>query len=201
MDFLAVDRLCAKLMGLSDTAILTQPKPPVTHSYTDPRYLVWMSNAGLGNYDLSKINFINGSLAGLANYIQSYILSTNYSSSPYYETGWSSDTTLGPQSVLDRATARNSAEYANPNPFMMPQPEIVTGNLVTIYLSLPASYSSVNLNILNLEGKVIQNIHTGGLSNGRYSYNWDCTSVPNGDYIISFQFGSRAMNDHVTLAR
>ena len=103
-DMLAADRLAAKLMGFSDTSIYPQPKPAVTPSYTDMRYLVWMSNAHFGNYDLSKINFIQGTLADLTTFVKNYKLHTHYSNSPYYETAWadtSAAARLGPATILD----------------------------------------------------------------------------------------------------
>jgi uncharacterized protein (DUF362 family) len=198
-DYLAVDRLEAKLMGFSDTP--TEPMNKATPSYTDMRYLVWMSNAGLGNYDLAKINFIHGSLAEVTTYVKSYTLHTNYSGTPSYETMW----TGGPPSTLLDPTAVRDSRYLDPKPFMAPQVHgPVRGNQVKIDLSLPVGFT-VHLGIFDLKGAEVRRLGQQYLPAGRYSMVWDCRDnhgarVPSGRYVIRLAFGSRAVCDHVTLA-
>jgi uncharacterized protein (DUF362 family) len=200
IDPLAVDRLCAKLMGFSDTA--TDPMNKATPSYTDARALVWISNAGLGNYDLSKINFINGTLANLTTYVKSYALPTNYTGTPSYETMWTGGP---PTTILDAVGVMNS-HYLDPKPFMMPQVrETITGDKVTVSFSLPIEFP-IRLGIFNLQGAEIRRLGYDLLPGGRYTVVWDRrddhgSRVPAGRYIIKLEFGSRSMCDMISLAR
>jgi uncharacterized protein (DUF362 family) len=198
MDFLAVDRLAAKLMGFSDTA--TEPMNKATPSYTDMRYLVWMSNAGLGNYDLAKINFIHGSLTELTPYIKSYTLNTNYTGTPSYETMWAGGP---PTSLLDPSGVRES-RFLDPKPFLAPQARQASGaNGVKIDFSLPVGFR-VDLGIYNLQGTQIRNLGQENLPSGRYSRVWDCRDnngarVTPGRYIIRLRFDSREVCDQLSL--
>ncbi|HON10901.1 MAG TPA: DUF362 domain-containing protein [Chitinispirillaceae bacterium] len=199
-DPLAVDRLCARLMGFSDTP--TEPMDKNTPSYTDMRYLVWISNAGFGNYDINKINFIHGSLAELDQYKQNYILSSNYTGDPSYETNWTGGP---PPRVLDSTSVINS-RFLDPKPFLVPQISgPVRGDNVTIGFTLPVEYS-VEMGIYNLRGIEVCNLGKQFLSAGRYSIVWNGrdnsgSRVPSGKYIIRLKYGSRMVCDHVTIRR
>jgi uncharacterized protein (DUF362 family) len=197
-DPLAVDRLMAKLMGFSDTA--NDPINTENPSYTDMRHLVWMSNAGLGNYDLSKINFILGSLSSLESYVKKYKLTVNYTGNPSYETNW----TGGPPStVLDPESIRDS-RYLDPRPLLIPQlQKIITTNEIVIDFSLPVSYL-VTVSIFNIKGKEIRRLGSEYLPGGRYKALWNRrdnngSRVSAGQYIIKLGFGSRSMCDKVSL--
>ncbi len=218
-DFLAVDRLCAVLLGFSDTAIPIQPTRPVTPSYTDMRTLVWMSNSGFGNYDLSKINFINGTLANLRTFVISghYIMpnlyreasNTSDTVSTSWETMWfdSTDISQGPKSILDTQLTgvRDGAPFMNPQANLH-MDGIVCGNEVKIDLALPHDFS-INLHIMNMQGQEIRRLGNEHLNSGRYSIIWDCRDnhgarVPNGTYLIRLQFGQKQLVcDKVSLAR
>lgn len=199
-DPLAVDRLCAKLMGFSDTP--TDPMDKNTPSYTDMRYLVWISNAGFGNYDLDKINFIHGSMEELLPYVKNYTLSSNYTGDPSYETNWTGGP---PPKVLDPTSARNS-RFLDPKPFLVPQiSNPVRGGNVTVKFTLPVEFT-VEMGIFNLKGALIRRLGKQFLSAGSYSTVWNgCddsgSRVPSGKYIIKFKFGSRVICDQVLISR
>jgi uncharacterized protein (DUF362 family) len=203
IDPLAVDRLCAKLMGFSDTAI--DPPDKATPSYTDPRVLVWLSNAGYGNYDLSKINFILGTLASLETYVRSYTLPVNYTGTTSYETRWQGSSSP-PTTILDPETAVKESHYLDPKPFLVPQVrETMTGNNVTINFSLPVGFP-IRLGIFNLQGAEVRRLGDEFLQSGRYTKVWDCcddrgSRVPAGRYIVKLEFGSRSMCDLISLER
>jgi uncharacterized protein (DUF362 family) len=198
-DPLAVDRLSAKLMGFSDAP--TDPVNKAAPSYTDMRMLVWMSNAGLGNYDLSKINFILGSLSDLEMCVKSYKLHSNYTGNPSYETNW----TGGPPSkVLDKTSVLNS-RYLDPKPLLIPQVENFNSDHITINISLPIEYN-IELGIFNLRGIEVRSLGKEFLSAGRYSVVWNgCDNngsrVPSGKYIIKMKSGSHVVSDHVIISR
>jgi len=197
-DPLAVDRLMAKLIGFSDTA--TDPIDIANPSYTDMRPLVWMSNAGLGNYNLSKINFILGSLSSLESYVKKYKLSINYTGNPSYETNW----TGGPPSTILDSEPVIDSRYLDPRPLLIPQlHKIITSNEISIDFSLPVSYP-VTLGIFNIKGKEIRRLASEYLPGGRYTAVWNRrdnngSRVPAGQYIIKLGFGSRSMCDKVSL--
>jgi uncharacterized protein (DUF362 family) len=202
-DPLAVDRLSAKLMGFSDTP--TDPVNKATPSYTDMRFLVWLSNAGLGNYDLSKINFILGSITDVQKYVKSYKLHSNYTGDNRdkisYETNW----TGGPPStVLDKSAVLNS-RYLDPKPLLVPQVENLNNDHVTINFSLPVEYK-IELGIFNLRGIEVRSLGNEFLSAGRYSVVWNtCDNngarVPSGKYVIKMKSGSHIVSDHLTITR
>lgn len=198
-DPLAVDRLSAKLMGFSDTP--TDPVNKEAPSYTDMRMLVWMSNAGLGNYDLNKINFILGSQSDLEKCVKSYKLHSNYTGNPSYETNW----TGGPPSkVLDKTSVLNS-RYLDPKPLLVPQVEKFNNDHVTINFSLPIEHT-IELGIFNLRGIEVRSLGKEFLSAGRYSMVWDGrdnsgASVPSGKYVIKMKTGSQVVCDHVSISR
>jgi uncharacterized protein (DUF362 family) len=207
IDPLAVDRLCAKLMGLSDTAI--DPPNPATPSYTDPRVLVWLSNAGFGNYDLSKINFILGDVTSLTSYVKNYTLAPNYlgtntGDTNHYETRWLYGSNP-PSTILD-ATAVKRSLYQDPKPFLMPHVnEEIRGNQVKIQFSLPVEFP-ISLGIYNLHGAEIRRLGHELLPAGRYSVDWDGRDshgarVPAGRYMIKLGFGSRSMCNQISLVR
>lgn len=197
-DPLAVDRLMAKLIGFSDTA--TNPINTANPSYTDMRPLVWMSNAGLGNYDLNKINFILGSQSSLESYVKKYKLSINYTGNPSYETNWAGGP---PSTVLDPASIKDS-RYLDPKPLLIPQlQKIIRTNEIAIEFSLPVSYQ-VNVSIFNVKGKEVRRLGSEYLTGGRYSVVWNRqdnygSRVPAGQYIIKLGFGSRSMCDKISL--
>jgi hypothetical protein len=203
IDSLAVDRLCAKLMGFSDTA--TDPINKATPSYTDMRALLWLSNAGYGNYDLSKINFILGSLTALQPYIKSYKLAANYTGSPSYETEW---TTSGsaPSTVFDGVgpSSIGTSRTLDPKPFLSPQMEkSISAREVKIHFSLPVAFS-VHLGIYNMQGTEVCRLGSEYLQAGRYTMVWNRKNsagarVPSGHYIIKLSFDSRSLCDHVSL--
>jgi uncharacterized protein (DUF362 family) len=203
IDPLAVDRLCAKLMGFSDTAI--DPPDKATPSYTDPRVLVWLSNAGYGNYDLSRINFILGSLSSLETYVKSYVLNRNYTGTPSYETLWQGSSSP-PSTILDSETGVKGSHYLDPKPFLTPQArETISGSRVTVNFSLPIGFP-VRLGVFSLKGAVVRRLGGEYLIAGRYTRGWDCrdehgSRVPAGRYIIKLEFGSRSMCDLISLAR
>jgi uncharacterized protein (DUF362 family) len=200
IDPLAVDRIAAKLMGFSDTA--TDPMNNTTPSYTDMRALVWISNAGFGNYDLSKINFIHGSLSDVEKYVKQYIMSPNYTGDPSYETNWNGGP---PPMVLDRSGIKES-HFLDPKPFLKPQMnKRITGREVRIDFSLPVSFR-IRLEIFNMSGARIRLIDSGFLPGGRYSAVWDCrddagASVVSGNYFIRLSYGSGSMNDKITIIK
>lgn len=198
-DPLAVDRLCAKLMGFSDTP--TEPMNNSTPSYTDARALWWLSNAGIGNFDLNKINFILGSLDELNNYVKSYQLPSNYTGNPSYETEWTGGP---PDTVFDKtATATHKHRSLDPKPYLFPQVQSIRGSLINITFTLPTSYS-VSIKIFNLQGKEVRKLGNQYLQAGKYSVKWDRQSnrgtiVPSGRYIIQLNFEGRVISDQVTL--
>ncbi len=228
-DNLAVDRIAAKLMGLSDTEHLPPTIPPIlsgasySPSYSDPRYLLWQSNAGFGNYlqDPSQYTFITGYnglgtytdvVSGVANPPDT--LHSNYRTSPYWEAAWQgsdtlgprgNDTTTGPHSAfLDQPGVKDSL-YMDPKPFMMPQSEVIAGNEVKIDLYLPVGFP-IQLGIFNLQNQKVRSLASEYLNSGRYAMVWDCKDnggslVPNGSYLIKLQFGSRALCDRISLMR
>ena len=186
IDPLAVDRISAKLMGFSDTA--TEPMNKATPSYTDMRVLVWISNAGFGNYDLSKINFIHGSITDVEKYVKQYKMSSLYTGEPSYETNW----TGGPPEVI-------------PMPYLVPQVRrAITGDVI-INFTLPVN-ARVRLGIFNLQGAEVNRLGDEFLPAGRYTMVWDgCNArgarVGAGMYVIKLNFGSRAICDQVTMVR
>jgi uncharacterized protein (DUF362 family) len=200
IDPLAVDRIAAKLMGFSDTA--TEPMNNATPSYTDMRALVWISNAGFGNYDLSKINFIKGSIADVENYVKSYTMSPNYTGDPSYETTWAGGP---PPIVLDKAGTKDS-HFLDPKPYMKPQlHKTFTGGEVRIEFSLPASFH-IHLGIFSLQGAEIRLIDSRFLTSGKYAAVWDCrddtgAKVASGNYCIRLSFGQRSLSDKITIVR
>lgn len=197
-DPLAVDRLMAKLMGFSDTA--TNPINKTAPSYTDMRPLVWISNAGFGNYDLNKINFIKGSLNDLQNFVKKYTLSINYTGDPSYETDWVG----GPPSVISDPSAVKDSRYLDPIPLLMPQMhKIIRTDEIAINFSLPVSYG-ITLSIHNLQGREVRKFGSENLLSGRYTVMWNRRDnngnrVPAGRYIIKLAFGSRSMCDQISL--
>jgi uncharacterized protein (DUF362 family) len=216
-DHLAVDRITAKLMGCSDTAILAQPNPAVTHSYTDLRALVWMSNAGIGNYDITKIQINNGTVgdfSAVTPYIYGYSMATNYTASPYYETTWLGNDTLpdtsAPSSTLAFPPNKTVGVLKDARPYMSPQANIhgggvIRSNDVKIDLFLPAGFH-LNLGIFDLKGRQIRRLGGEYLNNGRYSITWDCKNdagsrVPNGNYIIKLNANEYQLCDKITLLR
>jgi uncharacterized protein (DUF362 family) len=198
IDPLAVDRLSAKLMGFSDTA--TDPINKATPSYTDMRALVWISNAGFGNYDLSKINFILGSLASLTTYVKQYTLSPNYTGNPSYETNW---TASPPSTVFDVSVMKNSG-YLDPKPYLVPQGHtIIDASEVKIEFSLPIEFP-ISLGVFDIKGAEIRRLGYTQLQSGRYSMVWDRrdnagSRVPAGSYIIKLGFGTRALCDKISI--
>ena len=199
-DPLAVDRLAAKLMGFSDTAI--DPMNKATPSYTDMRALVWISNAGFGNYDLDKINFILGSLADLEKYIKTYTLHSNYTGDPSYQTNWTGGP---PETVFDVSVVKNSY-FLDPKPYLVPQIRgAITADEVKIDFSLPV-FCPIRLGIFNFRGVEVRRLGYEFLPSGRYTKVWnrrDNTGarVPAGCYIIKLGFGSRCLCDQISLAR
>ncbi len=224
VDHVAIDRIGAYLMGLSNTPNYAPTLPDTTPSYTDPRYLLWMGNAGIGNYNLNNISFINNgtTLATVTPYIQKYQMADNYTNTPYYEVEWQTADTLGPGPAPgDTASVPNSLfPFVRPNtvtgvlgdpaPIMIQQKNmhvggIIGGNEVRIDLFMPAAYT-INLGIFNMKGQQVRKLANEYLNHGRYSIYWDCrddrgSKAANGNYIIRLQFGSRQVSDHIALAR
>jgi uncharacterized protein (DUF362 family) len=203
-DPLAVDRLSAKLMGFSDTAV--DPANKATPSYTDMRALVWISNAGLGNYDLSKINFILGSFDALNGFVKSYTLHSNYTGTAKDSTSYETEWTGGPPPrVLDPAAVKDS-RYLDPKPFLVPQvSKAIRGGDVNINFSLPVGFG-VRLGVFNLQGAEVRRLGDSFLPAGRYTVVWNgCDNrgsrVSAGNYIIKLKFGSRAMCDKISLVK
>ncbi len=217
-DNLAVDRLAVKLVGISDTEIVPQASSGApTPSYSDCRYLLWQSNAGFGNYNLNKINFISGygSLATLSTFIKQYTLATNYTASPFYETAWQGADTTGPTSVLDSQYVKLNPtavqrHAAMPYPYLDSQKNlwesgVVGGNEIKIDFILPGSFL-IDLGIYNIKGQEVRRLGHEYLNGGSYYKVWDGRDnhgqrVANGNYIIKLQFGERAICDKVALAR
>lgn len=199
-DPLAVDRLCAKLMGLSD--IPTDPIDKANPSFTDVRTLLWLSNAGIGNYDLDKINFIHGSMDELQNYVKTYRLPRSYTDEPSYQTSWSGGP---PETVLDKpVTSVLDSRYLDPKPFLYPQTESsMRKGRIKIRFSLPASFA-VSLKIYNINGKEIRKLGSEYLLAGGYSVEWDCRNnqgsiVPAGQYIVRLGFNGRFISGKLTI--
>jgi uncharacterized protein (DUF362 family) len=205
IDPLAVDRIGAKLMGFSDTP--TDPIDITSPSYTDMRTLVWISNAGFGNYDLSKINFIKGSITEVEKYVLKYAMSSNYTGNsetgdPSYETNW----TGGPPPVILDKSGVKDTRFLDPKPYLLPQKhKIINGEVVRIEFSLPVSFH-ICLNVYNVQGLEIRTIESRFLKSGRYSAIWDCrdnagVQVPSGNYLIRLGFGARSLGDRVAIVR
>lgn len=199
-DPLAVDRLCAKLMGLSDT--VTEPMNKATPSYADARALYWLSNAGLGNYDLSKIDFLTSSLDDLKKYAKTYKLPDTYTGNPSYQTNWNGGP---PDTVLDKQPVSvHDLHYLDPKPFLFPQFHKTWKGHIKIDFSLPIGFS-INLGIYNLQGVEIRRLGYEYLKAGRYSILWDRRDndgivVSPGHYIIKLIFnGSRAISDKLMI--
>jgi uncharacterized protein (DUF362 family) len=197
IDPLAVDRLSAKLMGFSDTA--TDPMNNATPSYTDMRALVWISNAGFGNYDLSKINFLLGSLAGLETYVKTYKLAPNYTGAVSYETNW---TASPPPSIFD--VSIKDSRSLDPRPYLVPQlRDDISAGEVKIDFTLPVSFMT-DLGIYNTLGIEVRKLGSQFLQCGRYTKVWDRrdnngSRVPAGNYIIKLGFGSGSLCDKITI--
>jgi uncharacterized protein (DUF362 family) len=223
VDHVAVDRIGAKLMGLSDTPNYAPKLPDTTPSYTDPRYLLWMGNAGIGNYDINKISFVQQTTGQtsaafltsvVAPYIQTYQMADNYANTPYYEVEWQTADTLGPKvsapNSLFPFSPGQSGVVGNPAPIMIQQKNmhvggVVEANEIKIDLFMPAGYD-IKLGIFNMKGQEIRKLANEYLNQGRFSIYWDCrddrgSKVANGGYIIKLQFGQRQLSDHITLAR
>jgi uncharacterized protein (DUF362 family) len=198
IDPLAVDRLSAKLMGFSDTA--TDPMNSATPSYTDMRALVWISNAGFGNYDLNKINFILGSLTSLNTYVKQYKLHSNYTGNPSYETNW---TGSAPATVFDAAAVKDS-HFLDPKPYLVPQiHDAITAGEVKIDFTLPVSFMA-DLGIYTMRGVEVRRLGSEFLQCGRYTKVWDRrdntgSRVPAGNYIIKLGFGSGSLCDKISI--
>ena len=196
-DPLAVDRLCAKLMGLSDTP--TDHFDTANPSYTDARALYWLSNAGVGNYDLEMIKFIQGSLQELEGYVKKYQMANSYFGN---QTNWTGE---APSQVFDlpEVSTRDS-RFLDPKPFLFPQVRNIAGQKVRIDFSLPVAFP-IKLEIYNLNGVQIRMLANEFLPRGRYSVVWDCRDkrgarVAKGKYIIRLQFDrNRVISDHITL--
>lgn len=188
-DSLAVDRLAAVLMGFSDTA--TDPVDVTNPSYTDMRYLTWISNAGFGNYDLEKINFILGSLDELRSRATTYDLHSGYAN----EVDWSG----GPPRVLPEVAGRD-AQHLDPRPFLLPQPPHAVGaGDVGVTFSLPVE-TGVRLGIFTAQGVEVRRLAHDFLAAGRYSLSWDGrdshgSRVAAGDYVVRLGFDSRSLDD------
>jgi len=199
-DPLAVDRLCAKLMGFSDTP--ADPVNSAAPSYTDMRTLVWMSNAGLGNYDLNNISFILGSLQELEGYVKTYEMSPNFTGDPSYATEW----TGGPPPEVMKEIGIRESRFLDPKPYLAPQlNKRITGGRIVVDFSLPVT-QHVHLGIYTLKGKEVRRLGNETLPSGRYTVVWDgCNArgsrVPSGRYIIKLGFGSRSMCDRITMVR
>ena len=198
IDPLAVDRLCAKLMGFSDTA--TDPINKNNPSYTDMRALVWISNAGFGNYDLSKINFILGSITDLEKCVKKYAMSPNYTGNPSYCTNWTGGP---PQTILDVVSVRDS-RFLDPKPYLAPQARKgIPAGRITINFSLPVSFK-VTLSVYNLKGDEIRRLGNETLTAGRYSMVWDGRNargsrVPAGNYVIKLNYGSGFLSERISI--
>ena len=217
-DFLAVDRLSAKLMGFSDTPVIHQVSPYTTPSYTDMRALVWMSNSQLGNYDLGKINFRYGTLVNLTTFVKQYQLHDQYTATngvaTSLETTWADSTNMahGSTPVLDSQLVHTGVAFHDPAAKLVMNPQanmhadgVVTGNEVKIDLALPYGYS-IDLGIYDLQGREVRRLGSEYLNPGRYSVGWDCrddygSRVPNGNYIIAMNFGRVRVCDRITLLR
>jgi uncharacterized protein (DUF362 family) len=200
IDPLAVDRIAAKLMGFSDTP--TDPPDKANPSYTDMRVLVWISNAGFGNYDLSKINFILGSVSDVEKYVKSYKLPRNYTGTPSYETEW----TGGPPPVVLNETGVKDSRYLDPMPYLVPQMHNkMTASKIKIDFTLPVSFL-IYLGIFTMQGVEVRRLGYESLPGGRYSVVWNLldntgSRVPAGRYIIKLGFGSRSLCDQIALVK
>jgi len=198
VDPLAVDRIAAKLMGFSDTP--TEPMNKATPSYTDMRALVWISNAGFGNYDLAKLNFIRGSLSEVEKYVKKYTLPRNYTGTPSYETEW----TGGPPPVILTTDVKES-RFLDPMPYLVTQPRaLAASNDVRIEFSLPVSLP-IRLSIHTLQGREICRLGNEFLPCGRYTRVWNRrdetgAKVPAGTYLITLRSGSKVLCDRITLS-
>jgi uncharacterized protein (DUF362 family) len=200
-DSLAVDRLQAMLMGFSDTA--TEPVDTSRPSYTDMRYLKWISDVGLGNYDLNKLHFMLGSLSAARSYIKKYKMHSGYAS----EVGW----TGGPPKVLG-ASGGQSTPLLDPRPFLQPQSGQVRAGAASFTFALPVE-TGVRLGIFTAQGTQVRQLTNAQLGAGRYVVAWDGrdghgSQVPAGTYVVRLGFRSRAagaqersLQDRITLTR
>ncbi len=198
-DSLAVDRLCSKLMGFTDTA--TEPMNKNNPSYTDARALWWLSNAGIGNYDLNRINFTLGSLTEVGKYVKKYKLSDLYTGNTSYQTNWTGG---APSTILDKpVTAVHNDHFLNPKPFLFPQINNSAGHQIKINFTLPVGFE-ITMSIFNLEGVEIRNLGKEYLNAGTYSIEWNRRDnhgsyVPAGSYIIKMGFNARYISDRLSL--
>jgi uncharacterized protein (DUF362 family) len=198
-DSLAVDRLCSKLMGFSDTA--TEPMNKNNPSYTDARALWWLSNAGIGNYDLNRINFILGSLTEVDKYVKKYKLSDLYTGNTSYQTNWTGG---APSTILDKpVTSVYNEHFLDPKPFLFPQINNSAGHQIKINFTLPVGYA-ITMSIFNLKGVEIRSLAKEYLNPGKYSIEWDRRDnygsyVPSGSYIIKMGFNDRFISNQLSL--
>ena len=78
-----------------------------------------------------------------------------------------------------------------PNPF----------NPVThINFSL-ADDENVSLAIYNLNGQIIQTLHSDFMYAGNYQFTWDATGVASGTYLVSIQAGNFQRSEKVVLLK
>jgi hypothetical protein len=165
------------------------------------RALVWLSNAGFGNYNLSKINLINGDLDDLSAYIKKYTMASNYTGNPSYETNWSGGP---PSKVLDAETGVKDSYFLDPKPFLTPQEhKTISAGDIKIDFSLPVGFS-IHLGIFNMQGVEIRRFGYEYLPGGRYTVLWDRrddrgSRAPAGHYVIKLGFGQRSLCDQICI--
>ncbi len=56
-----------------------------------------------------------------------------------------------------------------------------TDSKVNIEFNL-SEFSHVSINILDIEGKVLENLYNGKLNSGKHSFYWDCSEYLSGTY-------------------
>ena len=202
-DMLAVDRIGAKLMGFSDIPTPSYPPAVFNPSYTDPRYLVWCSNGGLGNYDLNKINLLNSaSWSSVSTYAKTYALAK-----PLNNNNFEDRHGEAVQSSDRKYAGAYDPYYLDPKPYLTPQANYHDGEVgehIPIHFSMPAGYP-IRVAIADEGGKIIRHLGSEFMHHGSYGTSWDRrdelgSRVPAGNYQIKLQFGSRELIDRITLA-
>ena len=172
-DPIAADRIGVKLMGINPDWL---------------KYLINCANAGLGNYDLSKITIV-----GPQTDVDSHIITYTLNSTIATQTAWFS-------------SASRSPDFLEPRPWMaLESPVVSPGGSVAIRFALPRDFA-VLLDIYDMKGRQLRRLASENLKSGRYSIVWDGrddagSRVAAGNYIVKLMADSRMACEPVTVLR